>query len=102
MGQQERIHGGAESGKTTAAIDALLLSHFGALQGFHTVFLLPDEDAVLAAKRRVFALIHPLLLGRLDRPRIDLVNGGSIRVAAADAHSAQLWDTGGVVRCDAA
>lgn len=86
------VHGGAKSGLTTAAIDALLLSPLGALNGYHTAFLVPSEDDVIVAKRRVFSLIHSAVIGRLDRPRIDLLTGGSIRFASLNDESLQLWD----------
>jgi hypothetical protein len=86
------VHGGAQSGLSALAIDVLLMSHLGAVNGYHTAFLLPDEDAVVKAKRRVFSVIHPLVIGRPDRPRVDLVTGGSIRFAALNDPSLQLWD----------
>lgn len=86
------VAAGRDAGKTTAAIDALLVSDFGALNGFQVGFFLPDDDAVLRAKRQVFALIQPLLTGRLDRSRVDLVNGGSIYFFALDKDSVELWD----------
>jgi hypothetical protein len=86
------VHGGAQSGLSALAIDVLLMSRLGAVNGYHTAFLLPDEDAVVKAKRRVFSVIHPLVIGRPDRPRVDLVTGGSIRFAALNDPSLQLWD----------
>lgn len=86
------VHGGADAGLTTLAIDVLLMSHLGAVNGYHTAFLLPDEDAVIKAKRRVFSIVHPLVIGRPDRPRVDLITGGSIRFAALNDESLQLWD----------
>ncbi len=72
------VSGGRESGKTALAIDLLLASRYGALQGFPVAFLLPDAESVLKAKRRLFGMIPALLSGRLDRPRVDLLTGGAI------------------------
>lgn len=86
------VAGGRDAGKTVMAIDTVLISHFGALNGFPVGFFLPDADAVLTAKRKVFSLIQPLLIGRLDRPRVDLINGGSIHFSALDGESIEMWD----------
>lgn len=88
------VSGGKDSGKTTLALDILLVSRYGALHGFPTALLLPNKDEVVTAKRRVYNLIQPMLApgDRLDRPRLDLSNGGSIGFYAADDPSLQLWD----------
>lgn len=85
------VAGGEDSGKTTAAIDALLMSNFGALHGFPTAYCLPDAEAVVRAKRRVMAIVHPLVVGRADRARIDLVGGGSIQFVEMTP-GLELWD----------
>ena len=86
------VAGARDGGKTTAAIDALLVSDFGALNGFHVGLFLPDGEALLQAKRRIFSLIQPLLAGRLDRSRVELVNGGSIGFFVLGAEPVELWD----------
>jgi hypothetical protein len=86
------VAGARDGGKTTAALDALLVSDFGALNGFPVGLFLPDGDAISMAKRRIFALIQPLLSGRLDRTRVELLNGGSISFFALDAETHELWD----------
>jgi hypothetical protein len=86
------VHGGAESGLTTLAIDVLLVSPLGALSGYDTAFCVPDADDVLVAKRRIVSLIHPLILNNPDRPRLDLVTGGSIRFVALNDEEHRLWD----------
>lgn len=96
------VAGGQESGKTTAAIDALLVSDFGALNGYPVGLFLPDDDAVLQAKRQVFSLIRPLLTGRLDRQRVDLVNGGCIHFVALNADKVEMWEQLALVVVDQA
>ena len=65
---------------------------FGALNGFHVALFVPDADAVIRAKRDIFGMIQPLLPAQLDRPRVDLLCGGSITfMALSDAKSRQLW-----------
>lgn len=86
------VHGGHESGMSTMAVETLLLSRYGALNGYPVGLFLPDANAMLTAKRRVFALIQPLLTGRLDRSRVDLINGGSIYFFALDSATVELWD----------
>ncbi|WP_147432511.1 phage terminase large subunit family protein [Pararobbsia silviterrae] len=86
------MHGGEQCGKSTTAIDVLLLSQFGALNGYHVAFCVPDEAAVTVAKRRVFSLIHHLVDGRPDRPRVELITGGSIRFVRLDDEHLELWD----------
>lgn len=88
------VSGGRDSGKTTLAIDLLLTSKHGALHGYPAALLLPDPDAVLKAKRLVYNLIQPLLSpgDRLERPRLDLCNGGSIGFYDMSDLKLQLWD----------
>jgi hypothetical protein len=86
------VAGGRDAGKTTAAIDALLVSDLGALNGFPVGLFLPDGDALLKAKRHIFALIRPLLTGRLDRMRVELLNGGSIAFFVLDTGTVEFWD----------
>ncbi len=86
------VHGGAKSGLTTTAIEVLLMSRLGAVNGYHTAFLVPDVEDIVPAKRRVLAAIQSLVSGRPDRPRLDLVTGGSIRFAALNDDGLQLWD----------
>jgi hypothetical protein len=85
------VHGGNDSGKTNLAIVTLLISHFGALNGFHTAFVLPTDEDVIVAKRAVFSVIQPLIVGPTNRPRVELVNGGSIRFITAEKIN-DLWD----------
>ncbi|HEX7641996.1 MAG TPA: phage terminase large subunit family protein [Burkholderiaceae bacterium] len=94
------VAGGRDAGKTTAAIDALLVSDFGALNGFPVGLFLPDREAIVAAKRRIFPLIQPLLTGRLDRARVELVNGGSIGFYALEDETNELWDQLALVVAD--
>lgn len=69
------VAGGLEAGKTTLAIDILLTHRLGALRGYPVAFLLPDEEAVDVAKRRLYALIERLITSRLDRDRVDIGRG---------------------------
>lgn len=85
------VHGGNDAGKSTLAAMVLLVSHFGALNGFHTALFVPNDEAVTTAKRAIFSRIQPLIVGPLNRTRIELVNGGSIRFVAMDK-SLELWD----------
>jgi len=81
------VHGGNESGKTTLALVTLLISHFGALNGFQTALVLPTTDDVERAKSALLRTIRPLITnsaGRLDNMRWDLVNGGSIKFIPRD------------------
>lgn len=86
------VAGGRQSGKMALAVDVLLTSRYGALQGHPVGFLVPDADTVMEAKRRVFSLISPLLVGRLDKPRVELVGGGSITFLPLDNPDFQFWD----------
>ncbi|MGF6641749.1 phage terminase large subunit family protein [Paraburkholderia sp. MM6662-R1] len=86
------VHGGHEAGKSTLAVDTLLTSQYGALNGYPVGLFVPDADALLTAKRRVFQVVQPLLTGRLDRSRVDLINGGSIFFFSLDAQIIELWD----------
>lgn len=47
------VAGGVHAGKSVLALDILLTSKMGALHGYPVAFLLPDEEAVDAAKRRM-------------------------------------------------
>jgi hypothetical protein len=96
------VHGGAESGLTTLAIDVLLMSPLGALNGYDTAFCVPDADDVLLVKRRIVSLIHPLILNNPDRPRLDLATGGSIRFVALNDEEHRLWDPLSLVVVDSA
>lgn len=86
------VAGGGFSGKTTSALDVAIASPMGALYGHPVAICLPDEDAVLRAKRRVAQMLQPLIAGRMDRPRVDLTTGGSILFIAMDAERLALWD----------
>jgi hypothetical protein len=88
------IAGAVDSGKTTLAIDILLASSYGAMRGFPVAMLLPDEEAVEVAKRRIYALVQPLIdpTSRLDRNHIRMRgNRGSVTLVAMDKPF-QLWD----------
>ena len=78
------VHGGNDSGKTTLALVTLLISHFGALNGFRTAFVVPTEDDVEKIKSALIRCIRPLLTNRPEHMRWDLVNGGSIRFIPRD------------------
>lgn len=93
------VAGGGEAGKTTLAIDALLMSRYGAIHGHPTAFCLPDAEAVIKAKRRVLAAVHPLVVGRADRPRLELVTGGSILFVDMST-PIELWDQFGLIVVD--
>lgn len=93
------VSGGIHAGKTTLAIDILLTSKYGAIRGYPTALLLPDEDAVQAAKRQVYAMVQPLITGRLDRDRIMLGARGCIQFYAMD-QPFQLWDQFSLVVVD--
>jgi hypothetical protein len=87
------VAGAKDSGKSTLALEAALMSPEGALKKRNVALFLPNEEAVAHAKRQVFALIDPLLPPRLDRPRVDLLSGGSILFAALDnPKAAQFWE----------
>jgi hypothetical protein len=94
------IAGGQFSGKSTLAIDLAIMSPNGALHGNPVALCLPDEAAVLKAKRRVANLLQPLIVGRMDRPRLDLSTGGSILFVAMDAETLSLWDQVALVVID--
>ncbi len=78
------VSGAAQSGKSTMAIDLLLTSRFGALNGYPVALFLPNHAARLTAKRRIVAMIEQLLTGRLDGNQLLLINGGSIFLYALD------------------
>ncbi|MFM0165743.1 phage terminase large subunit family protein [Paraburkholderia sediminicola] len=73
------VHGGNDSGKTTLALVTLLISHFGALNGFRTAFVVPTEGDVERVKLALLGCIRPLIVNRPEHMRWDLVNGGSIK-----------------------
>lgn len=81
------IAGGVDSGKTTLAIDVALASKYGAIRGYPVAILLPTEADVEAVKRRIYAMIEPLISARsrLERDRIELrVGGGVIQLVPMD------------------
>jgi hypothetical protein len=86
------VSGADKCGKSTMAIDVLLTSRFGALNGYPVGFFLPNQESLLVAKRRVLALIEPLLAGRLDGNHINLVNGGVIHFFALDTDCKKIWE----------
>lgn len=86
------VHGGRDSGKSTLAIDTALTSQFGALNGYAVGVFAPDADSLLIVKRRIFSVIQPLLTGRLDRSRVELINGGSLHFFSLDVDPLELWD----------
>jgi hypothetical protein len=94
------VAGGQFSGKSTSALDVALMSPMGALHGFAVLLCLPDDDAVLKAKRRIAQMVQPLVVGRADRPRLELSTGGSILFVAMDAKDLQLWDQVALVVVD--
>ena len=96
------VAGGQESGKTTAAIDILLVSNLGALNGNPVGLFLPDDESVLQYKRQIFTLIQPLLVGRLDRQRVDLLNGGCIYFVALDNDRMEMWEQLSLIVVDGA
>lgn len=93
------VAGGVHAGKSTLALDILLTSKMGALHGYPVAFLLPDDEAVDAAKRRVYAMIQPLLRGRSDLNRIQVGARGSIQFYAMDKKF-ELWDQYALVVVD--
>lgn len=78
------VHGGNDSGKTTLALVTLLISHFGALNGFRTALVVPTDDDVERMKAALLRVIRPLLINRPEHMRWDLVNGGSIKFIPRD------------------
>ena len=85
------VSGAAQCGKSTMAIDLLLTSRFGALNGYPVALFLPNHAARLTAKRRIVAMIEQLLTGRLDGNQLMLVNGGSIFLYALDTDLERVW-----------
>jgi hypothetical protein len=86
------VSGADKCGKSTMAIDVLLTSKYGALNGYPVGFFLPDQDSLLTAKRRVLALIEPLLTGRLEGNHISLLNGGVIHFYSLDTDVRKIWE----------
>jgi hypothetical protein len=70
---------GESGGKTTLAIDVLLASPMGAINGRGNVafFAATDEDMV-DARRRVMTLIDPLIKRRVNSRRVELLSGNMI------------------------
>lgn len=93
------VAGGVQSGKSTLALDIVLSSKLGALHGHPVAYLLPDDDAVESAKRRVYAMIQPLIRGRSDLNRILIGARGSIQFYAMDKKF-ELWDQYALVVVD--
>ena len=85
------VAGGVESGKTTLALDIVLASKLGAIAGGSVAYLLPDDDAVESAKRRVYSLIQPLISGRAGLNRLSVGQRGQITFHAMDKKF-DLWD----------
>lgn len=83
------VAGGVDAGKTTLALEIALASQYGAIYGFPVAILLPTEDDVEIVKRRIYAMIEPLIspTSRLQRDRIVLgppATGGVIQLVAMD------------------
>lgn len=85
------VAGGVESGKSTLAIDVVLASKRGAIAGYPVAFLLPDDEAVEVAKRRIYGMIEPLITGRPALNRIGVGARGAIQFVAMDKPF-QVWD----------
>ena len=80
------VAGGVDAGKTTLAIDLALASKRGAIHGYPVAILLPTEEDVEAVKRRIYAMIEPLISprSRIERDRIELKTAGVIQLVAMD------------------
>lgn len=86
------IAGGRESGKTTLALDIACDSKLGALNGNRVAYFVPDEDALVTTKRKLFHILEPMIASRPQRNRIDLVNGGGIQLFSLEDGVVDLWE----------
>lgn len=72
------IAGGEKSGKTTLAIEALLVGRYGALKGYPVAMFCADKDELVKTKRRVLQIIEPLVSAPTRRNQIAI--GGDARI----------------------
>lgn len=86
------IAGGRESGKTTLAVDVACDAPLGAIHGHRVAFFVPDDDALVTVKRRLFHTLEPLICSRPQRNRIELFGGGAIQLFSLEDGVVDLWE----------
>lgn len=86
------VSGGRDSGKTTLAIDVACDSPLGAIHGHKVAYFVPDDDALVTVKRRLFHILEPMIGPRPQRNRIDLYGGGAIFLFSLEDGVVDLWD----------
>lgn len=86
------ISGGRDSGKTTLAVDVACDSRLGVLNGHKVAYFVPDDDALVVAKRKLFHILEPMIGPRPQRNRIELVNGGAVQFFSLEDGVVDLWE----------